>query len=201
MARVYGRWLRVPFVGRWRGAIHERPCGPRRLEPRPPRRRGRGRADPGERPAVAGRERRALRGDRAGLRRERAARAGAASREPDRRASDARRVQLVRRRPRFVGRVAALHARLRRMAASSRPSSSIWSSPSRPGGWRRRPSAAWPRAMYVVGAGAAAGVDVVRRPARPQVRRLPGERVPDRPQRDARVSCSGSRRWPPSSAS
>ena len=38
-----------------------------------------------------------------------------------------------------------------------------------------------------VRAGAPAGVDALRRPARPQVRRLPRERVPDRPRRHARV--------------
>ena len=194
------RWARCPpaapllhirSIGRrGRGTMstelaHERPCGPCRLEPCPRRRRGRGCAHPGERPAAAGREHPAGGAGRARVRGERPARAGAASREPDRRADDARRIRLVRRRAYGGGPVAAVHHRLRRRSPDRRILRAP--RPRLPIGTARDQDRAPRGGGHVrLRVRASARVAALRRPPRPEMRRVPRERVPGVPRRHAR---------------
>ena len=167
------------------GASHERPCGRRRLEPRPSRRGGQRRPDPRERPAVVALDDRPRSARGAGVRVERAGGEGTATREPHRVADDPRRPELVRRRSAGLRRVAALHPRLRRRHPHRRD-------PDPP--HARVPERAASDARRAVGdggdvcrrAGAAAGVVVVRRPPRAQVRRMPAQCAADRARRAAR---------------
>ena len=167
------------------GASHERPCGRRRLEPRPSRRGGQRCSDPRERPAVVAVDDRPRGARGAGVRGERAGGEGAASREPHRVADDPRRPELVLRRAAGLQRVAALHRRLRRRRPHRRD-------PDPPRA--RVPERATFDAGRAAGdggdvrrrAGAAAGVDAVRRPPRAQVRRMPAQRAADRARRAAR---------------
>ena len=150
------------------------------LEPCPPRRCRRGRADPGKRPPAAGREHPAGGAGRAGLRGQRPARAGAASGEPDRRADDARRIRLVRRRAYGGGPVAALHRRLRRGGPDRRTVRAP--RPRLPVGTARDQDRTPRDGGHVrLRARASARVAALRRPARPEMRRVPRERVPGGP--------------------
>ena len=156
-----------------------------RLEPCPRRGRGRGCAHPGERPAAAGREHPAGGAGRARVRRERPTRARAASREPDRRAHDSRRIRLVRRRAYGGGPVAAVHHRLRRRSPDRRILRAP--RPRLPIGKARDQDRAPRGGGHVrLRVRASARVAALRRPARPEMRRVPRERVPRVPKRHAR---------------